>query len=102
MQAVPNTINSTKPVRLDLANQTLTDHSENNNYGLVTMFGNSVVEYGTYLNLVSTNTLYFGVLKTNFETNETQLLEINSTTVNRNMIILDVVLRTQDFFEEDN
>lgn len=102
MQAVPNTINSAKPVILNPINQTLTDHSENTNYELATLFGSSLVKFNTYLNLVSTDTVFFGVLKTNLETNETELLEINSASVNRNMVILDILFRINDFFPEED
>ncbi|MEO1053236.1 MAG: cadherin repeat domain-containing protein [Bacteroidota bacterium] len=91
MQSVPGNINGAKPGVLDLNTQTVTDKSNGEIYGLVTVFGNTIYEGGIYLNLVSSNSmnLFLGILKTNVETDENTIVEINSTTVNRNLIIVD-------------
>lgn len=89
MQYVPGFINGAKPARIDLSNQTVSNNSDNEIYGLVTLFGNSIFKNQIYLNLVSTSNLYFGILKTNFETNKSSIIEINSTSVDRNLIILN-------------
>lgn len=91
MQAVPGIMNGAKPGVIDLATQSVSDNSNGETYGLVTVFGNTIYENGIYLNLVSSNSLnlYLGILKSNFEANENSIVEINSTSVNRNLIILD-------------
>jgi len=91
MQTVSSSINGAKPGIINLTNQTISDNSNGESYGLVTVFGNSIYKNQVYLNLVSSNrlNLYLGILKTNFETNENTIVEINSTSVNRNLIILD-------------
>ena len=89
MQYVPGFINGAKPARIDLSNQTVSNNSDNEIYGLVTLFGNSIFKNQIYLNLVNTSNLYFGILKTNFETNKSSIIEINSTSVDRNLIILN-------------
>lgn len=93
MQTVAGNINGGKPGIINLTNQTVSDISNGETYGLVTVFGNSIYENQVYLNLVSSNdlNLYLGILKTDFETNENTIVEINSTNVNRNLIILDTV-----------
>ncbi len=90
MQLVSGSINGTKPVIIDLTTQSVSDNSRES-YGLITLFGNTIYENGIYLNLVNSNSLnlYLGILKTNFATNENSIVEINSTNVNRNLIILD-------------
>lgn len=82
-----------KPGIINLTNQTVSDNSNGEVYGLGTLLGNSIYENQVYLNLVSSYDLNFhlGILKTNFETNENTIVEINSTSVNRNLIILDSV-----------
>ena len=89
MQSVPGFINGAKPARINLSNYIISDNSTDEIYGLVTLFGNSIYENQIYLNLVSTSDLYFGILKTNFQNNESSIVEINSTSVDRNLIILD-------------
>lgn len=91
MQAVPGIMNGAKPGVIDLATQSVSDNSNGETYGLVTVFGNTIYENGIYLNLVSSNSLnlYLGILKSNFEANENSIVEINSTSVTRNLIILD-------------
>ena len=91
MQSVSGSINGAKPGVIDLTTQTLSDNSNGETYGLVTVFGNTIYENGIYLNLVSSSSLnlYLGILKSNFGTNENSIVEINSTSVNRNLIILD-------------
>jgi len=90
MQAVSGNINGAKPGVLNLTTQTISDNSNGETYGLVTVFGNTIYDSGIYLNLVSSNNLnlYLGILKSNFGTNENSIVEINSTSVNRNLIIL--------------
>lgn len=91
MQAVSGNINGVKPGIINLTTQTVSDSSNGETYGLVTVFGNTIYDNGIYLNLVSSNTLnlYLGILKSNFATNENSVVEINSMSVNRNLIILD-------------
>ncbi len=89
MQYVPGFNSGAKPARIDLSNQTVSNNSDNEIYGLVTLFGNSIFKNQIYLNLVNTSNLYFGILKTNFETNKSSIIEINSTSVDRNLIILN-------------
>lgn len=91
MQAVPGIINGAKPGVLDLTTQNISDNSNGQSYGLITVSGNTIYDSGIYLNLVSSNSLnlYLGILKSNFETNENSIVEINSMSVNRNLIILD-------------
>ncbi len=91
MQAVSGNINGVKPGIINLNTQTISDNSNGETYGLVTVFGNTIYDNGIYLNLVSSNTLnlYLGILKSNFATNENSVVEINSMSVNRNLIILD-------------
>ena len=89
MQYVPGFNSGAKPARIDLSNQTVYNNSDNEIYGLVTLFGNSIFKNQIYLNLVNTSNLYFGILKTNFETNKSSIIEINSTSVDRNLIILN-------------
>lgn len=91
MQSVSGSINGAKPGIINLTTQSVSDYSNGETYGLVTVFGNTIYKDDVYLNLVSSNSLnlYLGVLKTNFETSENTIVEINSTSVNRNLIILD-------------
>lgn len=91
MQSVSGSINGAKPGIVNLTTQRVSDYSNGETYGLVTVFGNTIYKDDVYLNLVSSNSLnlYLGVLKTNFETSENTIVEINSTRVNRNLIILD-------------
>jgi len=91
MQPVSGSANGAKPVVINLTDQTVSDNSNGEIYGLVTVFGNSIFENQVYLNLVSSNSLnlYLGILKTNFKTNENSIVEINSANVNRNLIILE-------------
>jgi hypothetical protein len=86
-----NFVNGAKPGIINLVNQSISDNSSAESYGLVTVFGNSIVKNQTYYNLVSSSSLdlYLGILKTDFESNENTIIEINSTTVNRNLIIVD-------------
>ena len=90
MQAVSGNINGAKPGVLNLTTQTISDNSNGETYGLVTVFGNTIYDSGIYLNLVSSNNLNLclGILKSNFGTNENSIVGINSTSVNRNLIIL--------------
>lgn len=89
MQAISGYMNGARPAMINLPNLTVTDNSSEEVYGLVTGFGNSIYENQIYLNLVSNNDLYLGIMKTNFETNTSSIVEINSTSVDRNLIILD-------------
>ena len=91
MQSISGSINGAKPGIIDLVTESVSDNSNGETYGLVTVFGNTIYENEIYLNLVSSNSLnlYLGILKTNFGTNENTIIKINSTTVNRNLIILD-------------
>jgi hypothetical protein len=91
MEVFPNSINGARPGIINLTNQTLTPNAENDTFGLVFVFGSTLYANQTYLNLVVTNDIYFGILKTNFDTGENTLVEVNSTDVDRNMIIVDVV-----------
>lgn len=83
--------NGTKPGILNLTNQTISDNSNGEAYGLPTVYGSSIYEDEVYFNLISSYdlNLYLGILKTNFQTNENLIVEINSTSVNRNLMILD-------------
>lgn len=92
MQSVSGSVNGAKPEIIDLTTQTVSDNSTGESYGLVTVFGNTIYEDGIYLNLVSSNSLnlYLGILKTTFGSNENSIVEINTTSVNRNLIILDI------------
>jgi hypothetical protein len=91
MQSVSGSIDGAKPGIINLTTQSVSDYSNGETYGLVTVFGNTIYKDEIYLNLVSSNSLnlYLGILKTNFETNENSIVEINSTSINRNLIILD-------------
>jgi len=89
MQAVEGFINGARPVSINTANQTISDESNSEVYGLVTVLGSSIYENQIYFNLVSRDNLYLGILKSNFQTNENTIVEVNSTTVNRNLIIVD-------------
>lgn len=89
MQSVPGFTNGVKPAKINLSTQTVSNNSNDEIYGLVTVFGNSIYENQIYLNLVSTSDLYLGILKTDFQTNVNSIVEINSTNVDRNLIILD-------------
>lgn len=91
MQSVSGYANGARPGIIDLTTQTVSDNSNGETYGLVTIFGNTIYKNGTYLNLVSSGSLnlYLGVLKSNFGINENSIVEIKSTSVNRNLIILD-------------
>lgn len=79
-----------KPKVFNLLNQTISDNLIEENYGLVTIYGNTIIKNQVYLNLISATdlNLYFGILKTNFQTNENTIVEINTTDINGNMIIL--------------
>ncbi|WP_435138555.1 hypothetical protein [Formosa sp. A9] len=91
MQSVSGSIGGAKPGIIDLTTQSVSDYSNGETFGLATVFGNTIYKDEVYLNIVSSNSLnlYLGILKTNFVTNENSMVEINSTTVNRNLIILD-------------
>lgn len=91
IQLDPNILSAVKPSLINLANLTSSDNSEEQNYGLVTVFGNSIYKNDMYLNLVSSYNLnlYLGILKTDFKKNKNAIVKINSTSVNRNLIILD-------------
>tara|TARA_B100000787_G_C16135873_1_gene269610 strand:+ start:16 stop:981 length:966 start_codon:yes stop_codon:yes gene_type:complete len=91
MQPVSGSSGGAKPSIINLTNQTITDNSNGETYGLSNVFGNSVFKDNIYINLVITNSLYLGILKSNYETNENTLIEINSTTVNRNLIIVNTI-----------
>ena len=90
MQAVEGFINGARPVSINTANQTISDESNGEVYGLVTVLGSSIYENRIYFNLVSRDNLYLGILKSDFQTNENTIVEVNSTTVNRNLIIVDI------------
>lgn len=92
MQTTSGSIPGVKPGIINLTNQTISDNSNGEIYGLVTVFGNSIYKKQVYLNLVTSSSLniYLGILKTNFVTNKNTIVKINSTTVNRNLIILDI------------
>lgn len=91
MQPVTGSIGGAKPGVLDLTTKSILDGSNGETFGLVTAFGNSIYKNNVYLNLVSSNSrnLYFGILKSNFKTNENSIVKINSNSMNRNVIILD-------------
>lgn len=89
MQSVEGSINGAKPILISPDNLSIIDKSNNITYGLVTLFGKTILDDDTYLNIVASESIYLGILKCNYETNENQLIEINSTSVNRNMIIVD-------------
>ncbi len=88
-----NITNDFKPIELDLINQTFTDKSNNNLYGFANPSGTTIYKNGEYINLFSSATLeiYYGIIKCNFETNNIDMVTINSTSINRNMIILGTV-----------
>lgn len=92
MQSVSGFVNGAKPGILNLNSQTISPLENGEIYGLVTVFGKTIIENQIYLNLVSSSSLnlYLGILKTNLLTNEHDIVAINSTTVNRNLIILDI------------
>ena len=91
MQSVSGYANGSRPGIIDLTTQTVSDNSNGETYWLMTIFGNTIYKNGTYLNLVSSGSLnlYLGILKSNFGINENSIVEIKSTSVNRNLIILD-------------
>lgn len=91
MQAVTGSINGAKPALIDLSTINISESSNGEVYGLVSVFGNTIFDNGIYINLVSSNSLdlYLGILKTNFSTNKNTIVNINSTTINRNLIIVD-------------
>lgn len=88
-----NIFNDFKPIELDLINQTFTDKSNNNLYGYANPSGTTIYKNGEYINLFSSSELevYYGILKCNFETEAIEMVTINSTTINRNMIIVGTV-----------
>ncbi|WP_418639032.1 hypothetical protein [Winogradskyella sp.] len=88
-----NITNDFKPVELDITNQTFTDKSNNNLFGYATPSGTSIYKNDEYINLFSSADLeiYYGILKCNFETNTIDMVTINSTTINRNMVIIGTV-----------
>ena len=88
-----NITNDFKPIELDLINQTFTDKSNNNSYGFVNPSGTSIYKNDEYLNLFSSSEfeVYYGILKSNFETDTIEMVTINSTDFNRNMIIIGTV-----------
>ncbi|MBU2920451.1 hypothetical protein KO504_03795 [Winogradskyella psychrotolerans] len=88
-----NITNDLKPIELDKTNQTFTDKSNNNLFGYATPSGTSIYKNDEYINLFSSADLeiYYGILKCNFETNTIDMVTINSTTINRNMVILGTV-----------
>lgn len=83
--------NGIKPGIINLTDQSVSDSSNGEAYGLITIYGSSIYENQVYFNLVSSTdlNLYLGILKTNFQTYENTIVEINSTSVDRNLIILD-------------
>ncbi|PQJ20616.1 cadherin repeat domain-containing protein [Tenacibaculum sp. SG-28] len=91
MQSVSGSTYGAKPGIIDLTTMLISDKSKGETYSLMTVFGNTIYENGIYLNLVSSNSLnlYLGILKSNFGTNENSIVEINSTSVSQNLIILD-------------
>jgi hypothetical protein len=91
MQADPSIGNGAKPGLVNLTNLSISDNVKEEIYGLVTISGNSIYKNQEYLNLVTSSrlNLYLGILKTNFKTNENTIVKINSSNVNRNLIILD-------------
>ncbi|WP_440881175.1 hypothetical protein [Tenacibaculum sp. C7A-26P2] len=91
MQSVTGSANGAKPSVINLTNQTISDKSNGETYLLSNVFGNSFYKDNVYLNLVKTNSIYLGILKSNYETNENTIVEINSTAVNRNLIIVNTI-----------
>ncbi|GAA4280386.1 hypothetical protein GCM10022260_08070 [Gaetbulibacter aestuarii] len=90
MQPVSGSLGGAKPGIIDLNTQTVSDTSNGETFGLVTVFGNTIYKNGIYLNLVSSNrlNLYLGILKSTISTNTNSVVAINSTNVNRNLIII--------------
>jgi hypothetical protein len=87
----PNFANGVRPEVFNLATLTVTDDPSTDLYGIQTIFGPTIFHDGTYLNLITSGILHMGILKTDFETNQSTVVEVNSTTVPGNMIILDIV-----------
>lgn len=92
MELVTGNINGAKPKIIDLTTINISDALDGESYGLWTVSGNTIYENGIYYNLISSSNLnlFLGILKTDFETNENSIVEVNSTSVNPNLIIVDI------------
>lgn len=84
-----NGFNSARPAIIDVAVGNVTPNSQTESYGLITIFGGTVYANQQYLNLVATEDLYFGVLKTDMTTGESTLTPIITSNVDRNMVIVN-------------
>ncbi|CAM1344958.1 hypothetical protein [Tenacibaculum amylolyticum] len=90
MQPVAGSINGAKPGILNLSTQTVADKSNGTTYGLMTVFGNTIYKNGNYLNLVvsQSSNSGLGILKTNLNTNQNSIVNIDSNNVDSNLIIV--------------
>ena len=88
-----NILNDFRPIELNLVNQTYIDKSDNESWGYANPSGTSIYKNNEYINLFSSAELeiYYGILKCNFETDIIEMVTINATDFNRNMIIVGTV-----------
>ncbi|MEM6718199.1 MAG: hypothetical protein AAF611_02690 [Bacteroidota bacterium] len=89
MQNSTTSVNGARPATINLSNSTVTPNDTTEEYGLINIFGGTILEDQTYLNLVSTSDVFLGVLKTDVTTGESELTAITSTgSVDRNVVIV--------------
>ena len=86
MQFVPNA-GGVKPVKLNLTTATVYEMPNNKIFGSVG-YWNTIFIDNHYINLMSQNNLYLGIIKTNFDTNQNTIVKVNSTSINRNLVII--------------
>ncbi|MEM6685719.1 MAG: hypothetical protein AAF617_08035 [Bacteroidota bacterium] len=80
-----------RPAIIDVNSQTATPNDERAVIKIKDVFGGSVFVNQTYLNLVFTDDIYFGLLQTDFSEDKSTLTPINSEDVNRDMVIVTTI-----------
>lgn len=81
-----------KPGLFNLNTKHISDHSNGESFGIVADFGNAIYTDQTYYNLITDRdlNLHLGILKTDFKTNTNSIIPVKSTTVDNNLIIVDI------------
>jgi len=88
LQASTTSTNVGVPSVITLPDLSVTPSTDVELYSLVNIFGGTVFANQTYLNLVATNSIYLGILKTDFDSGESTLTTVNSMSADRNVVIL--------------
>ena len=90
MESVIGSINGVRPEILDLNTDSVLDNTNDQSFGIWSVPGSTIIKDGIYLNIITSATLnvYLGILKTDLETRENTIVEIDNTNVSVNLIIV--------------